>query len=332
VSNAAAAVVIPTFQRRSEVRRAVDSALAQSISEIELIVVDDGSSDGTHEALSGLDPRLICLRQENRGAAAARNAAIERARAPVVAFLDADNRWSPGHLQALLDMLDRHPEAVLASTCPRFVDASDPSADEQCGDVLPEVLLGAVAGFLSCVAVRTAELVAVGGFHEEMTVGEDTDLWCQLALMGAFCVAPLGTVERGVGPDSLKARGQREGLYPAAWRLSAERFRANVQRSRHPRADELAAAGEAMELWARACEALVAGEAEAARQPVSQALRLFPTLSERPRAVVSRLPWAHPRWDDPSERERTIEALQEVWPAGAEALRLKIGAASASAS
>ena len=317
MSRPAATVVIPTYQRRESVRRAVRSALAQSVADVEVIVVDDGSTDGTHEALAGLDERVTCVRQDNRGAAAARNAGIGRAAAPVVAFLDSDNRWGPTHLEALLGMLERHPGAVLASTCPGFMEEPS-SGGERLVDPLPDVLLGVGVGYLSCVAARTADLLAVGGFHEEMVVGEDTDLWCQLALRGPFCVAAMGTLERGAGPDSLKQRGRDEGLYPAAWRLSAERFRASLGDSADGR---LADAARAMELWAGACQALVAGDAAAARPLVEEALRLFPEMSQHPAPIVRRLPWAHPRWNDDSARERTLGVLAEVWPAGAAALR-----------
>jgi len=91
-------VILPTFQRRELVRRSVASALAQTVREIEVIVVDDGSTDGTEEILSGPDERLKYFAQAHRGVAAARNLGIRYARAPIVAFLDADEIWLPEHL------------------------------------------------------------------------------------------------------------------------------------------------------------------------------------------------------------------------------------------
>ncbi len=73
-------VVIPTYQRRDDVLRAVESVLAQSFEDFEVIVVDDGSTDGTAEALAGLDPRLRYVWHENRGTGAARNAGLRLAR------------------------------------------------------------------------------------------------------------------------------------------------------------------------------------------------------------------------------------------------------------
>jgi glycosyltransferase involved in cell wall biosynthesis len=90
---AAVSVVIPTYQRRRFVVRAVESVLGQTVQDSEAIVVDEGSTDGTAEALAGLDPRVYHVWQENRGVSAARNAGIRLARAPIVAFLDSDDRW-----------------------------------------------------------------------------------------------------------------------------------------------------------------------------------------------------------------------------------------------
>ena len=94
----AVSVVIPTYNRRRRVERAVASVLEQTFGDFELLVVDDGSEDGTEGSLAGLDSRLRYLRQANKGPASARNTGIRNSGAPVVAFLDADNRWRPDHL------------------------------------------------------------------------------------------------------------------------------------------------------------------------------------------------------------------------------------------
>src|SRR5438132_3254976 len=102
----AVSVIVPTFQRREYVVRAVGSVLAQTYEDFELIVVDDGSTDGTGEALAGLDGRLRYLWQENRGTGAARNTGLRLARGEIVAFLDSDNRWLPHHLGIVTEVLE----------------------------------------------------------------------------------------------------------------------------------------------------------------------------------------------------------------------------------
>jgi glycosyltransferase involved in cell wall biosynthesis len=109
-------VIVPTYQRRESVQRAVRSVLAQTFRDFELIVVDDGSRDGTRASLAALGDSITYIWQENRGVSAARNAGLERARGELVAFLDSDDRWLPEHLTVMVALLRRHPEAVLASS------------------------------------------------------------------------------------------------------------------------------------------------------------------------------------------------------------------------
>ncbi|MGD9814818.1 MAG: glycosyltransferase family 2 protein [Hyphomonadaceae bacterium] len=103
--------VIPSYNRAASIRAAVESALAQSFTDLEVIVVDDGSDDDTASALAGLaDPRLIVLRHErNAGAAAARNTGIRAARGDLIAFLDSDDAWMPEKLALQVAALDAAP-------------------------------------------------------------------------------------------------------------------------------------------------------------------------------------------------------------------------------
>jgi glycosyltransferase involved in cell wall biosynthesis len=92
-------IVLPTYNRADTIGRAVDSVLRQTCEDWELIVVDDGSSDGTAERLEGRDPRVRLLRQANQGVYAARNAGIALGRGRFVAFLDSDDEWRPHFLE-----------------------------------------------------------------------------------------------------------------------------------------------------------------------------------------------------------------------------------------
>jgi len=106
-------VVIPTYQRRDDAVAAALSALEQTIAIIEVIVVVDGSSDGTEVALGAInDPRLKVIVQENRGAAAARNKGVDYAKGRFVAFLDCDDRFLPHHLADLLPLLQESDDVV----------------------------------------------------------------------------------------------------------------------------------------------------------------------------------------------------------------------------
>ena len=112
-------VVIPTFNRVDVVGRAVESALGQTHHAVEVIVVDDGSDDGTGAMLQarfGADPRLVVLTQDNRGVCGARNAGLDRASGAFVAFLDSDDVWLPWKLEVQLACLAHRPEVGMLWT------------------------------------------------------------------------------------------------------------------------------------------------------------------------------------------------------------------------
>jgi len=100
-------VIIPTFNRIQTLPRALDSVLAQTMPAAEVIVVDDGSSDGTADLIASRYSSVICLRQENQGVSAARNAGIRRANSEWIALLDSDDAWQPNKLQRQLETLQQ---------------------------------------------------------------------------------------------------------------------------------------------------------------------------------------------------------------------------------
>lgn len=116
-------VVIPTWNRAGTVERAVASALAQEGPALEVLVVDDGSTDATVPALAARfpdEPRLRVLTRPNGGTARARNTGIDAARGALIALLDSDDEWLPGHARAQVALLDAHPAAALALCDARY--------------------------------------------------------------------------------------------------------------------------------------------------------------------------------------------------------------------
>jgi len=116
-------VTIPTYNRARLVVEAVESVLAQTYSRLEVIVVDDGSTDDTPQALRlfARDERFTCLRRpENRGRSHARNVGLERAKGEYLAFLDSDDRWDASYLETMIGYLEAHPEVDLAWAFIRF--------------------------------------------------------------------------------------------------------------------------------------------------------------------------------------------------------------------
>jgi glycosyltransferase involved in cell wall biosynthesis len=107
---------MPTYNRADTILRAVESVRAQSWEDWELVVIDDGSTDGTRDLLAGLDPRIRVLSQENRGVAAARNRGLRAASGDLIAFLDSDDAWTPYHLELAAAFFDAHPQDHLYSS------------------------------------------------------------------------------------------------------------------------------------------------------------------------------------------------------------------------
>jgi glycosyltransferase involved in cell wall biosynthesis len=187
-------VVIPLYQKAAYIGRAVDSVLAQTYPDFELIVLDDGSTDGGAEVVRRYaDPRIRLLSQANCGASAARNRGVREASSELIAFLDADDEWEPDFLQTVLALHDRFPDAAVFGTAWRLVYEEGQVVDPDFHGRLPlpgEVgiidYFGGSAGnsplHSSGVMVKKAALAEVGGFPEDVVYGEDHDTWIRLAL------------------------------------------------------------------------------------------------------------------------------------------------------
>ncbi len=193
----ACSVVIPVRDRRLEIQAAIASVLAQTLQDFELIVVDDGSSDGSGEAaLACSGGRARVVRQERGGVSAARNRGVAEAKAPWIAFLDSDDAWTPRFLERMLPFAQAHPELAIAfSNCRNVRDGGpwlelpfrQPTVVE---DYVSLLIAGRGRGLqTSTTLVNRAAFVAAGGFAPGVARSEDVDLWLRLAL-----TAPIGCV------------------------------------------------------------------------------------------------------------------------------------------
>ena len=113
----AVSVIIPLYNKAPYIKRALDSVLAQTVQDFEVVVVNDGSTDGGEKIVEGYtNPRIRLINQENQGVSAARNHGVDAARAELVAFLDADDEWLPEFLETILRLREKWPEAGLYGT------------------------------------------------------------------------------------------------------------------------------------------------------------------------------------------------------------------------
>ncbi|MCL4233242.1 MAG: glycosyltransferase [Deltaproteobacteria bacterium] len=181
-------VVIPCYNMGAFVGEAVDSVLAQRLGEVEIVLVDDGSNDGeTPEAIDALARRapIRVVRTSNRGLAAARNEGVRTANGELIAFLDADDRFAPGALDAMDRASSAHPDAAYVYGHTRAFGARDEIWHR--GDFNFFHLLYANE-FEPAVMIRKEALDRVGGFRPVGPVPgvEDWDLWLRLGALGLF--------------------------------------------------------------------------------------------------------------------------------------------------
>ena len=212
-------VVIPTYQDREWIVEAVSSALSQTYPHIEVIVVDDGSTDGTAGLLQerfGGDIRLI--RQNNGGLAAARNAGLRAARGEWIQFLDADDRLDPNKVAAQMAALAEHPQFDIAYCEYSFTPAPPARARwgvptgpaKRSGDLLDALCRGNFIAVHAALMSKRAALEA-GGFARELGGAEDYDLWLRMAARGhRFLHTPGSHVLYGARPGSLASDEVRQ--------------------------------------------------------------------------------------------------------------------------
>ncbi len=181
-------VVIPTYNYARYVPEAVDSVLAQSFEELEVIVVDDGSTDQTAEILRAFGGQLRDIRQEHRGLSAARNTGIRAARGQYVAFLDSDDLWLPEKVSLQVARLDAEPEVGLVYGETLFFDDSTPAtltlhshfAPHPSGRILSWLVRENVIPSPTPM-VRRELFERVGLFDETLSACEDWDMWIRIA-------------------------------------------------------------------------------------------------------------------------------------------------------
>lgn len=189
----AVSIVMPTFNTALYISEALDSVFAQTFTDYEVIVVNDGSPD-TDELEQVLEPylkRIIYLKQENRGPGGARNTAILKARGEYVALLDSDDMWYPDYLAQQMRALRENPALDLIYTDALLIGNS-PLAGRTFTDINPSngkvtfesLLRWDCMVITSCTVARKQALIDAGLFDERFFYGEDFDLWLRVAYRG----------------------------------------------------------------------------------------------------------------------------------------------------
>jgi glycosyltransferase involved in cell wall biosynthesis len=187
-------VIIPVRNCQAFIGEAVDSVLRQAFTDYELLVIDDGSDDWDYRQLEARDPRIRVIRLKGNGVSRARNTGMQQARGEFIAFLDADDVWFPGKLEAQIRYFDQHPtvgvvfggfikwraneQGVFPPSATLERDCSQVTTCEptRSGWLYTRLLNGLLVGMNTAV-IRREVRDAIGGFNEAMRQGEDYDFW-----------------------------------------------------------------------------------------------------------------------------------------------------------
>ncbi len=215
--------IIPTYNRARTIERAVNSVLGQSWQPIEVIVVDDGSTDQTTDILARYGDRIRLIRQKNEGPSAARNAGIKAARGQIISFLDSDDSWLPDKVERQVKLLQAtESQGVACCVCNArmeflsgtrysFATASlHPRHEEGIWSNPAEILITRFLFFNQVVAVRRTALEETGYFRPGIM--EDYDLALRLSLVGpwAFIADPLVVWYEQKGDNLSRTHSPRE--------------------------------------------------------------------------------------------------------------------------
>jgi glycosyltransferase involved in cell wall biosynthesis len=203
-------VVVPLYNKVGQVCATLASVLSQTLLPREILVIDNGSTDGGAQAVEAIaSPIVRLLHEDQRGPGPARNRGIAEATSEWIAFIDADDLWAPNHLEVLAGVIARHPHGALVgagfrwATLPVLAPPADPTAVTAPSRVI-DFLEGANCDLVwtSAVAARRGAIIAAGGFAD-FQAGEDYDLWIRLALLGDFAVSSAQTAVYVRGPGGI---------------------------------------------------------------------------------------------------------------------------------
>lgn len=216
-------VVIPAYNASATLDATLLSVRGQTHRDLEILVVDDGSTDDTAaivERHAAADARVVLHRQANAGVAAARNRGWQAARSDLIAFVDADDLWTPGKLARQLAALDAAgPRAGLVYSWYRSIDAAGRTIGHgpptHCtGDVLDRIFEGNFIGNGSAALIRRAALVDAGGFSSALRANraegcEDQLIYCRIAERHHFACVPEYDIGYRVLGDSMSVNSER---------------------------------------------------------------------------------------------------------------------------
>jgi glycosyltransferase involved in cell wall biosynthesis len=213
-------IIIPAFNAAKYLPFALQSVLAQTFEDWRVLLVDDGSTDNIAQVIASFQdrfgPKMLCIRQENRGLPAARNTAIRASTAEFLALLDADDAWLPCRLEESIKILRERPLAGLSYGGITGIDPEGQLGDTFLGNskhtegkIAPYIYMRAVELPCPSVTFRRKCIDEVGLFDESMRATEDRDLWLRIALRYDVAYVPKVLAYYRVSPNSMSTDSER---------------------------------------------------------------------------------------------------------------------------
>jgi glycosyltransferase involved in cell wall biosynthesis len=188
-------IVIPLYNKGPYIKRTIDSILAQTYQDFEIIIVDAPSTDEGPDIVKQIsDPRIQFCNQEKTGVSDARNHGVRKAKADFIAFIDADDEWTPIHLETLVHLREKYPHAGIFVTAYKKILPDGTERETKYMSIPPAPWEGLLPSYFRAAALGEAPvativtgipkniLLEVGGFPEDMRIGEDLDTWLRIAV------------------------------------------------------------------------------------------------------------------------------------------------------
>ena len=291
-------VIIPTYNRAQMAVEAVESVLAQTYRPIEVIVVDDGSTDDTAQRLAAFGDRIRYMRQPNRGVGAARNHGLRLATGAYLAFLDSDDLWLPEKLERQVAVLEREPRLGFVYGVMQVVDESGrivgqkpagrfPPGNGARADTLETMLLGNYVP-TSTVVMRAEVARQIGYFEETLTGPEDYHYWARAAARRPFL---------GLRDVVATYRLNEGSITRNVWRFYRNQAAMFALMARDPafaRHERLVRSRQAGSWYLAALEAVKLGQWRGALDDLGRSIRALPSVGttfRRPGETWWRWPW-----------------------------------------
>jgi glycosyltransferase involved in cell wall biosynthesis len=209
-------VIIPTYNRAQRLGKAIDSVLVQSHQDFELIVVDDGSEDNTDELIENYNSDIVYIRQENSGAAAARNRGIEKARYNLLAFLDSDDWFAENKLKTQIQAMNRNPSCLISHTNEIWyrngqILNQKLKHKKSSGDIFAQSLELCAVG-MSTIMIHKEIFDRYGFFDEGYPCCEDYEFWLRISAEEKFLLVEESLTLKDGGRDDQLSTIYRTGM------------------------------------------------------------------------------------------------------------------------